>query len=246
MPAVRHCSVGPPRSAIHGRVAATPASCRGAHYAIPACGHRGLTGRLRSKAEQQQRQSAKLHSPVGAAVRRFDLRANAVYQSIYPSLTHRIREQARSHKRHAHDSTIRSAVRPPRFACEFDLRRPVKPRWPSSDIDFGSKPAGRRFSRAGPWMAHRGDPQNQCRMTGTPSLGEVPSGGARAFCLLLRCSKVSRCKSGTYSRRDRGNGYVHIPRRASCVDTHGYRRQASSHIGCMGWLIFLPTPSTRF
>ena len=26
MPAVRHCSVGPPRSAIHGRVAATPAS----------------------------------------------------------------------------------------------------------------------------------------------------------------------------------------------------------------------------
>ncbi len=73
MPAVRHCSVGPPRSAIHGRVAATPASCRGAHYAIPACGHRGLTGRLRSKArsktEQQQRQSAKLHSPVGAAVR---------------------------------------------------------------------------------------------------------------------------------------------------------------------------------
>ena len=72
MPAVRHCSVGPPRSAIHGRVAATPASCRGAHCAIPACGHRGLTGRLRSKArsktEQQQSQSAKLHSPVGAGL----------------------------------------------------------------------------------------------------------------------------------------------------------------------------------
>ncbi len=72
MPAVRHCSVGPPRSAIHGRVAATPASCRGAHCAIPACGHRGLTGRLRSKArskaeqQQQQSQSAKLHSLVGA------------------------------------------------------------------------------------------------------------------------------------------------------------------------------------
>ena len=74
MPAVRHCSVGPPRSAIHGRVAATPASCRGAHCAIPACGHRGLTGRLRSrskarsKAEQQQQQcqsrGVKLHSPL--------------------------------------------------------------------------------------------------------------------------------------------------------------------------------------
>ena len=44
--------------------------CRGAHCAIPACGHRGLTGRLRSKAEQQQQQSqsAKLHSPVGAGL----------------------------------------------------------------------------------------------------------------------------------------------------------------------------------
>ncbi len=52
--------------------------CRGAHCAIPACGHRGLTGRLgsrskaRSKAEQQQQQQqsrgAKLPSPVGAGL----------------------------------------------------------------------------------------------------------------------------------------------------------------------------------
>ena len=52
--------------------------CRGAHCAIPACGQRGLTGRLRSrskarsKAEQQQSNSraraAKLHSPVGAGL----------------------------------------------------------------------------------------------------------------------------------------------------------------------------------
>ena len=59
--------------------------CRGAHCAIPACGHRGLTGRLgsrskaRSKAEQQQQQSrgAKLPSPVGAG-----LPAMAAGQSI--------------------------------------------------------------------------------------------------------------------------------------------------------------------
>ena len=46
--------------------------CRGAHCAIPACGQRGLTGRLRSKArskaEQQQQQcqsrGVKLHSPL--------------------------------------------------------------------------------------------------------------------------------------------------------------------------------------
>ncbi|PMU23903.1 hypothetical protein C1X90_14815 [Pseudomonas sp. GP01-A9] len=43
---------------------------------------------------------------------------------------------------------------------------------------------------------------------GTPSLGEVPSGGARAFCLLLRCSKVSRCKSGTNTSHHPNNGYA--------------------------------------
>jgi len=42
-----------------------------------------------------------------------------------------------------------------------------------------------------------------------PSLGEAPSGGAGAFCLLLRFSKVSRCKSETVSSHDRSNGYVH-------------------------------------
>ncbi|SDR25881.1 hypothetical protein SAMN04490207_4437 [Pseudomonas gessardii] len=117
---------------------------------------------------------------------------------------------------YAHASRIRSAVRPPRFACDFDLRRPVKPRWPSSDIDLGAKPAGRRFSRAGPWMAHRGGPPNQCRMTGTPSLGEVPSGGARALWLLWGFSKVTRRQGGTLSGRYRSNGYVLIPKRELC------------------------------
>ncbi|CAH0215228.1 hypothetical protein SRABI06_02256 [Pseudomonas brassicacearum] len=41
-----------------------------------------------------------------------------------------------------------------------------------------------------------------------PSLSEAPSGGARAFCLLLRFSKVSRCKSGTIGSRYRSNGYA--------------------------------------
>ena len=140
MPAVRHCSVGPPRSAIHGRVAATPAS-------MPGC----------------------------------PLRNTCLRPSWFNGAPE-IKIKSQLPQVHAHASKIRSAVRPPRFA--FDLRRPVKPRWPSSDIDLGGNPAGRRVSRAGPWMAHRGGPPNQCRMTGTPSLGEVPSGGARALCLL--------------------------------------------------------------
>ncbi|VVO07990.1 hypothetical protein PS834_03202 [Pseudomonas fluorescens] len=203
MPAVRHCSVGPPRSAIHGRVAATPASCRGAHCAIPACGHRGLTGRLRSKARSTATPEREAAFPCGSGL------ARECGGSVMDILTDTPHSRASPLPQgYAHDSTIRSAVRPPRSACDFDLRRPVKPRWPSSDIDLGGKPAGRRFSRAGPWMAHRGGPPNQCRMTGTPSLGEVPSGGARAFCLLLRCSKVSRRKGGTHGRRYRSNGYA--------------------------------------
>ncbi len=67
-----------------------------------------------------------------------------------------------------------------------------------------------------PWMADRGGPTEQCLTAGMPSLGEAPSGGARALCLLWRSSKVSRRKGGTLSGRDRSNGYVHRPRRELC------------------------------
>ncbi len=143
-----------------------------------------------------------------------------------------LREQARSHKeasahgvnlwrRHerlankfAPTVEIRSAQIQRRFGFVFDLdldlKRPVKPRWPESDVDVEGKPAGRRFSRTGPGMALCGDPPNQCRITGMPSQSEGPSGGARAFCLLLGCSKVRRRKGATKSRRYHDNGYVRI------------------------------------
>ena len=79
---------------------------------------------------------------------------------------------------------------------------------------WGVNRQGCRFSRPAPWMARGGGPQNPWRITGTPSLSEVPSGGARAFCLLLAgpafrlFSKVSRRQGGTLSGRYRSNGYV--------------------------------------
>ncbi len=76
---------------------------------------------------------------------------------------------------------------------------------------WGVNRQGCRFSRPAPWMARGGAPPNHWRITGTPSLSEVPSGGARAFCLLLRFSKVSRCQSGTLGGRYRRNGYVNGP-----------------------------------
>ncbi|OOW06341.1 hypothetical protein MF6394_04375 [Pseudomonas sp. MF6394] len=76
---------------------------------------------------------------------------------------------------------------------------------------WGVNRQGCRFSRPAPWMARGGGPPNHWRITGTPSLSEVPSGGARAFCLLLRFSKVSRRQGGTLSGRYRSNGYIHNP-----------------------------------
>ena len=125
MPAVRHCSVGPPRSAIPGRVAATPAS-------MPGCPLRNtclrpawfdgapkIKSQIKSSAtaEQQQSQSAKLHSPVGAG-----LPAMAVYQPIHLSTDTPPSQASQLPQESAHASMIRSAVRPPRFACDFDLR----------------------------------------------------------------------------------------------------------------------------
>ena len=79
-------------------------------------------------------------------------------------------------------------------------------------------------------MARGGGPPNHWRITGTPSLGEVPSGGARALCLLSRFSKVSRRQGGTLSGRYLNNGYVlgqiQYPGRLA----GRLRRQASSHI----------------
>ncbi|XOQ21490.1 MAG: hypothetical protein ACFWTR_12275 [Pseudomonas shahriarae] len=103
--------------------------CRGAHCAIPACGQRGLTGRLRSrskarsKAEQQQQQSrgAKLHSPpVGAG-----LPAMAVYQPIHLSTETPSSQASQLPQESAYASRIRSAVRPPRFALILILGAPL-------------------------------------------------------------------------------------------------------------------------
>ncbi|MNN85265.1 hypothetical protein D3C76_667710 [compost metagenome] len=52
-------------------------------------------------------------------------------------------------------------------------------------------------------------PPDEYRSEGTPSLSEGPYVRGETFWLLLgRLPKVTRCKSGTVSRRYRSNGYV--------------------------------------
>ena len=90
----------------------------------------------------------------------------------------RFREQARSHRRNAF--TLKPGRLSGRLAGAFDLRRPVKPRWPNAGIAQWAPRHGCRGSRAGPWMALRGGPTEQCLRSGTPSLSEVPSGGGKS------------------------------------------------------------------
>ena len=56
-----------------------------------------------------------------------------------------------------------------------------------------------------------------------PSPGEAPSGGAKRFLVTFLgvCKKVTRCKSGTHSRRYRSNGYaLNLPKRLTGLKRH--------------------------
>ena len=126
-------------------------------------------------------------------------------------------------------------------AFDFDLRRPVKHAGRNSTGIWGVNRQGCRFSRPAPWRARGGGPPNHCRITGTPSLGEVPSVGARALWLLWGFSKVTRCKSGTPSSRYLDNGYV-----PGLIQSPGrlsgrLRGQARSH----SWIVALPVDCGR-
>ena len=125
---------------------------------------------------------------------------------------------------HANHDAKRAAL-----ALDLDLRRPVKHAGRNSTGIWGVNRQGCRFSRPAPWMARGGGPPNTCRITGTPSLGEVPSVGARALCLLWGFSKVSRRKGGTISSRYLNNGYVPSLIQHSGRLSGRLRGQASSH-----------------
>ena len=184
--------------------AANPASCRVAHAPKPAFGQRGLTGRFQIKSKARRPYSR----PVGEAGYR-----KKCGRGLAPDSP-------------GHDAK--------RAALDLDLLlisgAPLNHAGRNSTGIWGVNRQGCRFSRPAPWMARGGGPPNPCRITGTPSLSEVPSGGARAFCLLLGFSKVSRCKSGTHSSRYRSNGYVLGLIQHSGRLSGRHREQAPSHI----------------
>jgi len=172
--------------------AANPASCRVTHAPKPAFGQRGFTGRLRSKARSRARATRfaswlRILSRVGAGLPAMNPRAPRSAWGFASSLTTIAGKPAPTESapfaldlHHSSRLSGRCA-----FDLDFDLRRPVKHAGRNSAGIWGVNRQGCRFSRPAPWMARGGGPPNHCRITGTPSLGEVPSVGARAFWLLL-------------------------------------------------------------
>ena len=192
--------------------AANPASCRVTHAPKPAFGQRGFTGRRRSKATRFA-SWVRFSSSVGAGLPAKNARAPRFAWLPASSLKTIAGKPAPTEIAFAfapHHSSRLSGRCAFALDLDFDLRRPVKHAGRNSTGIWGVNRQGCRFSRPAPWMARGGGPPNHCRITGIPSLGEVPSVGARAFCLLLRFSKVSRRKGGTNSRRYPKNGYVHL------------------------------------
>jgi len=178
--------------------AANPASCRVTHAPKSAFGQRGLTGRFQIKSKARRPYSR----PVLAA--ELGQKWQECGRGLAPNgheYLHRLAVAARNH-----DAK--------RAALDLDLDlllisgAPLNHAGRNSTGIWGVNRQGCRFSRPAPWMARGGGPPNPWRITGTPSLSEVPSGGAKAFWLLLRFSKVTRCKSGTISGRYLNNGYV--------------------------------------
>ena len=162
--------------------AANPASCRVAHASESAFGQRGLTGRLRSKskADQKQRELLGYVGVVGG----YDGADRGIPDTTLRSLRQLLQKIGKFTNK---------------VGCQAAalLRgAPLNHAGRNSILLRGVNRQGCRFSRLRPWMAGGGGATQQYRITGMPSDSEVPSGGARAFCLLLG-SKVRRRKGAT-------------------------------------------------
>ncbi len=169
--------------------AANPASCRVTHAPKPAFGQRGFTGRLRSKAKRGGLRADRfLEADLGPLWELACLRRHQLDMPDSPRRPHRS------------GAAIRQASSHRKVICGAQKMLLI------STTQAGCQAAVLSLLLL---ILILGGPPNPCRITGTPSLGEVPSVGARALCLLWGFSKVSRRKGGTLISRYPNNGYVH-------------------------------------
>ena len=203
MPAVRHCSVGPPRSAIHGRVAATPASMPGCPLRNTCLRPSWFNGAPEIKIKSQIKSRATATAmpkpgreaafpPVGAGLsdrRIAAMAAERTHQSVRYSFVivndHRRQElgvpPAPTGLRlplpllHTTQAGCQAAVL---LLLILILGAPLNHDGRRQVLRSGHPGRDAGVAATRPWMADRGGPTEQCLTAGMPSLGEAPSGGA--------------------------------------------------------------------
>ncbi|KPU58496.1 hypothetical protein AN403_3599 [Pseudomonas fluorescens] len=230
IPSLRSCSVGPPRSAIHGRTRLTRHPCRVAHCTEPPLGL--SRGQEDQKPKPKPKRGGLLagliaierRSPVGASLLAKNAGTPRGFRQPASSLTTiasklaptEEQSKGRSAYSHAlHHPTGRALARLPLLILILIHPPPRQAEWRCSSGEWRAapfdavEPIACRSSEAD----RRAMPPDECRSEGTPSPSEGPDvRGERFFCLLFlrRLSKkVSRRQGETASRRYRKNGYVH-------------------------------------
>ncbi|KPU58554.1 hypothetical protein AN403_3575 [Pseudomonas fluorescens] len=186
IPSLRSCSVGPPRSAIHGRTRLTRHPCRVAHCAEPALGL--------SRGQEDQKPKPKRGgltadlttnervSPVGASLLAKNARTTRVFRPHALSLTSIASKLAPTEEQsiaaaytHAlHHSTGRALARLPLLILIHPPPRQAERRCSSGDRRAAPFDAVEPIACRSRAADRRAMPPDECRSEGTPSPGEGP------------------------------------------------------------------------
>jgi hypothetical protein len=182
MPSLRHCSGGPPPSAIHGRGRLPRHPCRGAPCATPAFGLWERGGRSGAKAKQHQDQKRTQHLknnlPCRSELAREGLEC-AVVILFKRVIVNVLRWQASSYRGVGIRTLFTTQGRAlARLQLLILMHRPIER--PSAGSAQWATRHGCRVSRPRPWMADGGGPTEKDRSEGMPSLGEAPNERGRS------------------------------------------------------------------
>ena len=154
MPSLRHCSGGPPPSAIHGRGRLPRHPCRGSRL-------RNTCVRPLGKGQADQKPKPKPKPkpdavPVGASLLAKNVRTPRSFRQHALSFTSFASRLAPTGGMSTHEG-VRRLERPSGGSAQWATRH------------------GCRVSRSRPWMADGGGPTEQDRSEGMPSISEAPN-----------------------------------------------------------------------
>ncbi len=193
IPVIRHCCVGPPPPAIHGLRRLNRHPCRFAPRSNIEFRPAWFNGAPQIRIKSRSKTAVSPRNGRSELVRETSAQPK---QASSDTPLRSLRQLLQIPSKPTQSGRLSG-----RRAFDFDLRRPVKPRWPNADSEAWVNRQGRRFSRTGPWMAHCGGPRFRicgrvCRAT-----ARYPVVGQERFAYFC-ASKVRRRKGATNISRD--------------------------------------------